>query len=347
MIILSSGTTGKPKGIVHSQRTLHASALAGEQVFGKITEKDSVILAMAPSFAAWNHVAFPFLAYKAKIVFNHGFDADLYIDTIRKEQISHAALVPTAWRRVLKLIQNDKELSSLRSLFFSGEPGTKDFIDTISIKLPSVEIRSAYLSSEGGDASACVADSEILLKDKPTIGKPITGASLRIIDPQGSIDDVLPQGESGEIAIKSESIARGYWKDERLSGQKFNHGWWRSGDLGYIDDSGNLNIGGRNDNMIITGGLKVHAEEVEAALMQHPAVSMAAIIGKPDPEWGQRIEAFVIKKADVTMDEIIKYCRDEALLSPFKLPKQIHFRENLPTGATGKIYRRGLLEELQ
>jgi acyl-CoA synthetase (AMP-forming)/AMP-acid ligase II len=345
MIILSSGTTGDPKGIVHSQRTLYASAMSGNQSFGNITAEDSVIVAMAPSFAAWNHVTLPFLANQAKIVFNQGFDADLYIKTIEDHAISHAALVPTAWRRALAVIGKDNNVSSLRSVFFSGEPGTKDFINAIREKLPAVDIRSAYLSSEGGDASACIAANDLLSKEKITIGKPAIGADIRIIDPDGSIDDVLKQGETGEIAMQSTSLALGYWKNESLSRQRFVNGWWRSSDLGNINEFGNLTIVGRNDNMIITGGLKVHAEEIEAALMQHPQVILAAVIGKPDAEWGQRIEAFVVSNSETSMEEINNYCREKSLLVSFKLPKKIHFRDNLPTGATGKIYRRGLLEE--
>ena len=104
MIILSSGTTGEPKGIVHSQRTLYASALSGQYVFGHIGAEDSIIIAMSPSFAAWNHVTFPYLACRAKIVFNRGFDPELFIRTLDRERITNAALVPIAWRRVLSAV---------------------------------------------------------------------------------------------------------------------------------------------------------------------------------------------------------------------------------------------------
>ena len=164
MIILSSGTTGKPKGVVHSQRTLYASAQAGRHVFGHIGAGDSVILAMSPSFAAWNHVALPYLACRARIVFNRGFDAELYIRTLGRENITDAALVPTAWRRVFAALSDDADLPSLRRVFFAGEAGTTEFIRLIERKLPSVEIRSAYLSSEGGDGSACVAHHDMLTK---------------------------------------------------------------------------------------------------------------------------------------------------------------------------------------
>jgi acyl-CoA synthetase (AMP-forming)/AMP-acid ligase II len=347
MIILSSGTTGAPKGIMHSQATLYASAIAGELVFGKISSNDSTIIAMAPSFAAWNHVLFPFLAHGAKIVFIRSFDAELFINTISNEKITHAALVPTAWRRALSAVNDNVDLSHFRALFFSGEAATTDFIDKVKAELPAVDIRTAYLSSEGGDASSCMADNDLLSSGKLSVGLPIDGAQVKIIAPTGAIDDVLDVGETGEIAVKSESLALGYWQNANLSAERFVDGWWRSGDMGRMDDEGNLIISGRNDNLIISGGLKVHAEEVEAALMKHPAIDIAAVVGQPDKEWGQRIEAFVITNFKIREKDILNFCRQDALLSSFKLPKTIHFREALPTGATGKLYRRGLLEQIK
>ncbi len=344
MIILSSGTTGAPKGVVHSQRTLYASALASEKVFGQVSASDSTIIAMAPSFAAWNHVLFPFLERKATIFFIRAFDAELYMDTIDKEQITHAALVPTAWRRVLGDIDENHKLSTLRCMFFSGEPATADFINRIKSSLPTVDIRTAYLSSEGGDASACVADHTLLSSGNLSVGKPIEGAEIRIVDPKGEISDEVNQGETGEIILRSKSMALGYWENESLTGKRFVNGWWRSSDLGSVDKEGNLSISGRDDNLIISGGLKMHAEEIEAALTRHPAIDMAAVVGQADVEWGQRVEAFVTTNTSISEEDILIFCKEQALLPSFKLPKIIHFRTKLPIGATGKLYRRALLE---
>ena len=345
MIILSSGTTGEPKGIVHSQRTLYESAMAGARVFGAISEEDSVLVFMSPSFAAWNHVVLSYLACSARIVFNHVFNTDLFLQTLARERITSTAMVPTAWRRVLQGINRDTDLSALKLAFFSGEPGSPEFIEMMQQRLPQCEIRTAYLTSEGSVASACVADEKVLAKNIASVGKPIAGAEVRVVNVDGDIDEAVDQGETGEILQRGKSLALAYWGNEALSEQKFIRGWWRTGDLGRLDEYGYLTIVGRADNMIISGGLKVHAEEVELALMQHPAVALAAVVGKADPEWGQRIEAYVVVNAEVSAEDILQYCRDQQLLCAFKLPKRINFRDSLPTGATGKIYRRGLLEE--
>jgi acyl-CoA synthetase (AMP-forming)/AMP-acid ligase II len=344
-IILSSGTTGEPKGIVHSQKTLYESAIAGTEVFGDITGEDSVLVIMSPSFAAWNHVVLSFLACSARIVFNNVFDPDLFLRTLESEHITNTALVPTAWRRVIASINASTNFSDLNLAFFSGEPGTPEFIELMQKELPKSEVRTAYLTSEGGVASACVADPVVLSKNISSVGKPVSGASIRLVNPDGSIEDEVAKGETGEILVRGKSMALAYWDNEELTEKKFENGWWRSGDLGSFDDNGYLSIVGRSDNMIISGGLKVHAEEVEAGLLQHPAIDMVAVIGKNDPDWGQRIEAFVVTKSEISAEEILNYCRDHKLLTSFKLPKRINFCDSLPTGATGKIYRRGLLEE--
>jgi acyl-CoA synthetase (AMP-forming)/AMP-acid ligase II len=343
-IILSSGTTGEPKGIVHSQRTLYESAMAGAKVFGDITQEDSVLVSMSPSFAAWNHVTLSYLARSARIVFNNVFDPDLFLKTLERERITDTALVPTAWRRVIQSNNENVDLSELKRAFFSGEPGTPEFIELVQQKLPRCEVRTAYLTSEAGVASSCVADPLVLSRNVASVGKPVSGAAIRIVDEDGGIEDEVAEGETGEILVSGRSIALGYWDNKELSEKKFVNGWWRSGDLGSLDDNDYLTIEGRADNMIISGGLKVHAEEVEAGLMQHPAVDMVAVIGNPDPDWGQRIEAYVVANTEISAEEILQYCRDHKLLASFKLPKRINFCDSLPTGATGKIYRRGLLQ---
>lgn len=137
-------------------------------------------------------------------------------------------------------------------------------------------------------------------------------------------------------------MSTGYWKDADLTATRFTRGWWRSGDLAYLDTQGDIFIVGRTDNVINSGGVKVHAEEIEAALCQHPAVHMAGVVGVPDPKWGQRVEAHLVAEGPPEADDILRFCRDRGLLSPVKLPKRVVFHDSLPTGPTGKLYRNAL-----
>ncbi|MBT7951296.1 MAG: acyl--CoA ligase, partial [Gammaproteobacteria bacterium] len=244
-IILSSGTTGEPKGVVHSQRTLYESAMAGTEVFGNITPDDSVLVIMSPSFAAWNHVTLAYIARSASVVFNNIFDPELFLSTLESEQITDTALVPTAWRRVVANLSENRDLSKLKLAFFSGEPGTPEFIRLMQQRLPHCEVRTAYLTSEGGVASACIADPEVLSKNIASVGKPVSMAEIRIVEENGEIEDEVAKGETGEILVRGKSMALEYWDNKELSEKKFISGWWRSGDLGRLDDNAYLSIEGR------------------------------------------------------------------------------------------------------
>ncbi|MGE3597187.1 MAG: class I adenylate-forming enzyme family protein, partial [Dehalococcoidia bacterium] len=233
--------------------------------------------------------------------------------------------------------------ADLRMVFSAGEPSSAQFVEEMRGAFPRAELRTAYLTSEGGGAAACASGGADLLENPGSAGKPISTAAVRVIDE--SREDLVDRekGFVGEIALRAGSMSVGYWGAAALTDARFVGGWWRSGDLGFVDERGMLTIVGRSDNVINSGGLKVHAEEVEAALMRHPQVRLAAVVGTPDETWGQRIEAFVVVDGTTTGDAILDFCRDQGRLAAYKIPKMIHLRDSLPTGATGKVYRRGLV----
>jgi acyl-CoA synthetase (AMP-forming)/AMP-acid ligase II len=170
----------------------------------------------------------------------------------------------------------------------------------------------------------------------------VIGADLRIVAADGGIGDILPAGVEGEVAVSGPSLALGYWKDPEKTRARFIDGWWRSGDMGSVDEEGDLFITGRTDNLINSGGIKVHAEEIERALLAHPEVVQAAVVGQPDDRWGQRIEAYVVLRgAGLAADALEAHCRATGLAG-FKLPKVFRPVASLPTGPTGKLYRRAL-----
>jgi acyl-coenzyme A synthetase/AMP-(fatty) acid ligase len=205
-----------------------------------------------------------------------------------------------------------------------------------------------YLSGEAFTASGVLANTRDLMeRDKiGSSGRPAVGGDVRILVPGGSFDDEAVQGEVGEIAISGPSLSIGYWKDEALTRTKFRDGWWRSGDLGRLDADNYLWVSGRIDNVINTGGIKVSGEEIEHALLAHPQIAQCAVIGQPDAQMGQRIEAFVVARgARPEIEDLNRFLRSERHLAGFKVPKVFHFVETLPTGPTGKLFRRALREE--
>ena len=344
LLLLSSGTTGEPKCILHSQRTLAATVRYGPHSYGCWSSSDSTVVFMQPSFAAWIHTVLPFLAIGGRVVFGGKFSPEGFLQTLESEKITLAPLVPTLWRMVLGANPSAYDLSSVKTAFFSGEPGSADLVSDLRDRI-CPKVMTAYLASEGGCASAVVADSTILSVSgqAASTGLPIPDAQVRIVDPDGGIADELPQGEVGEIALKSTSLAVEYWRNAELTKQRFSEGWWRSGDLGFLDENDLLFVKGRLDNRINTGGVKVHAEAIEAALLQHPDVQLAAVVGEPNEIWGQRVEAHLVAKTkSVTAQEVLEFCMEHDLIPKSFLPKVVHFHDHLPTGPTGKLYRRGL-----
>jgi acyl-CoA synthetase (AMP-forming)/AMP-acid ligase II len=343
-IMLSSGSTGAPKGVIHTQRSLIASALAASDVYGRVSQPDATAVFMGTSFAAWMNVVLPFVAAHAKIAFRSRFSPEEFVAVLENEAITVAPAVPTMWRMALAA-KPDRARLSLRTAMMSGEPGTSRDIAAIRAGLCD-HVVAAYLSTEGACGSAIVADERDLAiaERADCAGYPIPGGEVRIVDPNGGIEDQLPDGVVGEVAVRSASVAVGYWKDPQLSARRFVNGWWRSGDLGVREANGVIRIRGRTDNLINSGGIKVHAEEVELALLRVPAVAQAAVIGIADDRWGQRLEAFVVLAggSPASEESILDACRAEGRLAAVKLPKRIHFVESLPRSPTGKVYRPGL-----
>lgn len=346
-IILSSGSTGRPKGVMHTQRTLAANARAGQQLYSQVTAQDTVLVMMQPSFAAWVNVVLPCVGGGARVVFGGVFTPAGFLEQLAAERVSLAPLVPTMWRMVLAEDVARHDLSAMRNVSISGEPPARPDLQGIHDRVCR-NISSFYCSSEAGTGAAVLATThDILDRDKPaTSGKPVVGADLKVIDPAGGFDDELPPGETGEIAVAGSSLALGYWRDEALTRERYRDGWWRSGDLGRLDEDGDLFVEGRTDNLINTGGVKVHGEEVERVLLAHPGVAQVAVVGARDARWGERIEAHLVPRAGSwgeapSVEALDAHCRAQGLAG-FKVPKAFHFVAALPVGPTGKVYRRGL-----
>jgi acyl-CoA synthetase (AMP-forming)/AMP-acid ligase II len=344
LILISSGTTGEPKCISHSQATLAATAEYGPHNYNCWFNTDSTLVVMAPSFAAWVHTVLPFIFIQGRIVFRSSFNPGIFLKTLEVEKITLAPLVPTVWRMVLAQNPENYDLSHLKTIFYSGEAGSGSLVKELQDKIGS-NVMTSYLASEGGCASGVVAGSDILCVDNQSssTGYAVKDAEFKIINPDGSFEKVLPVGEIGEIILRSASIAQGYFSNLVLTKNKFSNGWWRSGDLGVIDENGLLYVKGRLDNRINTGGIKVHAEDVEACLLRHPDVLFAAVVGVPDDKWGQKIIAHIVANyPEMDSDEMIKFCITNEFLPKSHLPKEFYFHDKLPTGPTGKLYRRGL-----
>ena len=345
LLLMSSGTTGDPKCVMHTVKSLAAMTPLAQELYGCTSAKDSVAIVMSPAFAAWVITSFPMLGLNARFYFQDSFEPHRFLQILQEERITLAPLVPTLWRLILEAGPEAYDLSAIKSVFYSGEPGSADLVSALKDKI-TPSICTAFLASEGCAASAIAAGPDILLENQilsAAAGRPVTTASVRIVDPDGPIDQEVRDGEIGEIVLQSPSLAAGYLHKPELTKEKFSDSWWRSGDLGLRDENGILFVKGRTDNQINSGGVKVRAEEIENILLQHTDISHAAVVGEPDDTWGERIVAHVVSRsADLTEQTLLKNLKDEDLLPHRLVPKAVHFHAQLPRGATGKLYRRGL-----
>jgi acyl-CoA synthetase (AMP-forming)/AMP-acid ligase II len=342
-IVMSSGTTGRPKGIMHSQASLLEAAKGGQLILGAIGRGSAGIIFMQPSFAGWAICMLPFLGGKSRIVFGGQFNPLSFLQVCEREKITHAPLVPTMWRMVFESGPGNFDLSSLAYAAISGEAPSLNDVKALREICPN--INCVYTASEAFSASSVTVNSRELIEGGKigSSGRPGVGVDIRILAPDGPFDEGLPVGEVGEIAISGPSTALGYWNDPDLTRKRFFDGWWRSGDLGSLDEDGFLWIRGRVDNVINTGGIKVNGEEVEKALLSHPLVVQCAVVGQPDNHFGQRIEAYlIVRDKNIDLGEVSTFLREEVGLPGFAVPKRFHLTDELPIGPTGKLFRRAL-----
>jgi acyl-CoA synthetase (AMP-forming)/AMP-acid ligase II len=219
-------------------------------------------------------------------------------------------------------------------------------------KMPGVRFINAFGQTETASTITVLGPDDHVINGSPeerelklkrlaaSIGKPLPDVDLKIVDANGQS---LPAGEIGEIYARGARIMSGYWRDDQKTVQAITaDGWLRTGDRGWIDADGYVFLAGRGDDMIIRGGENISPEEVEDVLHSHPDIAEAAVIGVPDPEWGQEPCAVVVLKSGVSCEpaEIMAYCRSR--LAGFKRPRQVFFVKSLPRNSIGKVLRKEL-----
>ncbi len=339
VIILSSGSTGTPKGVMHSNGNFVRWMRAAPVLFGPVNRFTRFLVIVATSFAAWPFSSIPVLYAGGTLILVDGFTPESFCRAVEREKVTMAGPVPTMIRMLIPEVTERYDLSSFEMMLCAGEPPTASDIERI-LTWADTDIRCLYLASESAPGVATYWDLNDLRRyHKPVCaGRPLPGTELRIVDPDGNIDDEVQAGEKGEIVLRGPTVSTGYLDNPVLTQQRFINGWWRSGDLGRLDEDGYLYVEGRTDNQINSGGIKVQGEEVENCLAQHPAVSQVAVIGVPDPLWGQAIQAHIARRSDVSADELEAFCKSQGLAS-FKRPKSYEFHASLPLGVTGKLDR--------
>ena len=352
VLMYTSGTTSLPKGVMLSFRDFSAYVTANVEMADG-TDRGVTLVCVPFYHIAGTTAMMTNLWTGRRVVVMPQFDAKTWLQLVQSERVTHAFVVPTMMNQLLNEPAFAKtDLSSLTNVAYGGAPMPIQVIRRAIEAFPkSAGFVNAYGQTEttssltvlGPDDHRIEGDEktvELKLKRLNSIGRPLPDVEIGVRDDDGKL---LPQGQVGEIIIRTPRIMKGY--AGRTDDSMLPDGWRATGDLGWVDEEGYVFFAGRKDDMIIRGGENIAPAEVETVLMSHPAVEEAAVIGVPSVEWGQTLKAFVVRRPmqHVSVDDLSEFCRTR--LASFKRPEQIDFIEALPKNPLGKILRKELRDK--
>ena len=339
LLVYTSGTTGRPKGAVHTQEGLIWNAINAVHC-QDLTSADHV-LTVLPMF----HVGglciqtVPALYAGAAVTLHERFDAAQWLADVAERKPTLSLLVPATIKAVL---EHDRwlttDLSSLRALY-TGSSTTPDVLFA-PFHERGVPLAQVYGATETGPVSICLRIEDAVPK-AGAAGKAALHGDIRLVDRAGRDCDA---GEVGEIWVRAPNVMQGYWKE--APGTGFEGGWFKTGDLARQDEDGFYWVVGRSKDMIISGGENIYPAEIENVLAECPDVLEAAVIGMPDERWGEVVVAAVVKKPDSTLDAAGIVHLLAGRLARFKQPRRVVFLSSLPKNALGKIQKAALKEAI-
>jgi long-chain acyl-CoA synthetase len=341
-LFYTGGTTGASKGVMLTHRNLIANTFHFMTMAPPT--RDSVFLIMAPLFhaAGSNGVLSGIWSGSCQIPLKV-FDPAVALDIIEKQRVTHTLGVPTMIAAVAELQHAEpRDTSSLQMVAHGGSPIATEIVRRATEAFPTAEFVHVYGMTEGSPLVTGLRNEQDLLDvDRSrSCGQALIGVQVKIIDSDGS---EMPTGEVGELAARGPNIMKGYWNKPEQTKEVLRGGWYRSGDMGYMDEEGFVFLVDRAKDMIVSGGENVYCSEVEEVLYKHPAVLEAAVFGVPDEAWGEAVHAVVVPRDDVTPEELVEFCREH--IAGYKLPKAITLSaEELPKSGPGKILKRELRE---
>ena len=345
--LYTSGTTGYPKGVRLSNRSLlltrERESKKSSPEWSRWHHNDVSLISMPCFHMGGTNYGLSTLYAGATGVITPQFDPLNQIKIIKKYGITKQFIVPTALRIILKEQSlSNTELASLKYISYGSSPIPLDLMESAIEKFGCKFIQKYGMTETGGSCTA-LAPEDHTIPPNPrmnSVGKPLNGVKLKIINPSGLEQKI---GDKGEIVIQSPGNMNGYWKNIQETKKSILDGnWLKTGDVGYLDQDGYLYILDRVKDMILSGGENIYSAEVERALKENPTIDQVAVIGVPDKKWGESVKACIVLKPNITENEtkIISECRK--ILASYKCPKSVDFLTELPRSTTGKVLKRQL-----
>jgi long-chain acyl-CoA synthetase len=340
-LLYTGGTTGRAKGVMLSHANLYFTGRAAhESAYVPGLNRGLGTLPLSHAYGLLVTLSAMHSAERGIAVLLRWFDPDAFLELIVAHELQLSAVVPTMLQILLSKPLEAYDLSSLRYLSSGGAPLAAEVAEEFTRRVPSVSIRQGYGLTE---TAALISSTPTGRERAGSVGLPVPGTEIRVLDEHGR---ELPAGEAGEICAHSPGVMAGYWHAPEATAEALEDGWLHTGDIGYQDADGYLYIIDRKKDLIIRGGFNVYPRDVEDALVEHPDIEMAGVVGRPSDVHGEEVVAFVAPCAgsEPDPDALIGWARER--IGGYKYPREVHLVEAIPLTPVGKIDRKALRARL-
>ncbi|AZB44101.1 o-succinylbenzoate--CoA ligase [Bacillus sp. FJAT-42376] len=337
VIMYTSGTTGKPKGVMQTFGNHYWSA-AGSALNLGLHSEDKWLAAVPLFHISGLSILFRSVIYGMTIQLHQRFDAEVINQSIMEDRISIISVVGTMLASMLDELEGRQYPNTFRCMLLGGGPAPAPLLNGCRDK--GIPVFQTYGMTETSSQFATLS-TEDAFKKLGSAGKPLFPCQIKIIGEDGTETDT---GTPGEITVKGPNVMKGYWNKEEETNKVLKDGWLHTGDIGRMDEEGFLYVLDRRSDLIISGGENIYPAEIESILLEHPAVKEAGVAGIPDEKWGQVPYGFIVEAEPVSEEELIRYSTGK--LAKYKVPKGFAFVHELPRNASRKLQRH-LLKELK
>jgi acyl-CoA synthetase (AMP-forming)/AMP-acid ligase II len=340
IIMITSGTTGFPKGCIINHETYALRSL-NNAISKGLNDKERGLLVLPLQFNAGRQSAMTLLYLGGTIFLHDKFAEEGFLSTLERERITYTIIVPAIAERLLRYPGLDHFDKSTLNFVGISAGHLSPALAGAMMERVSPQIYEAYASTDCGQIT--IIEPEDRADHGDSVGQPIWAVLLKIVDEHAR---EVPSGQPGEIFVRTPMAIDGYYRNPEATKEFLSDGWCRTGDIGFLDDEGYLHVSGRKKSMIKSAGISIFPEEIEVVLRAHADLEEVAVVACRHPKWGESVKALVIPKTGtiVEPDHIIQYCKDR--LAPYKAPKVVEVVSGLPRTALGKI-DRGKLELLE